>query len=302
MQLKSVDKPQPKPSPLESMESAPVQPRKVTAGNMGDDVQDSSRAGEHFLVRGTRKQPLNTASNVLESILGNVDRRKQILETELTPWRMLCALSIESENGFMYVGTGWFAGPRTLITAGHCVFDPVELGGWAKEIAVIPGRNGNVEPFGSVKSKRFSTTDRWQAAQDPDFDYAAIHLDQDLGTTVGHFGIAVLPDAELQDRLLNISGYPVSPGNGESQYFHANRVKAVTPRRVFYDIDTMGGQSGSPVWAYLDSSTDPVVVAIHAYGVGGVPTNLHVTANSGPRILPEVLDVIRRWIQQGAQT
>jgi glutamyl endopeptidase len=179
------------------------------------------------------------------------------------------------------------------------VFDPVELGGWARQIRVIPARNGDTEmPYGSSTSTSFSTSDRWQQAQDPDYDYAAIHLSEDLGIKLGHFGIGVLPDAELQDRLLNISGYPGSPGNGKLQYFHANRVRAVTARRVFYDIDTIGGQSGSPVWAYPDGSDDPVVVAIHAYGVGGTPAGLNVTANSGPRVLPEVLDLIKTWIQK----
>jgi V8-like Glu-specific endopeptidase len=104
----------------------------------------------------------------------------------------------------------------------------------------------------------------------------------------------------LTERLVNVSGYPVSPGNGRQQYFHANRVKAVTARRVFYDVDTIGGQSGSPVWAYLDDASEtPTVVAIHAYGVGGVPAGLNVVANSGPRILPDVLDVIKGWIARG---
>ena len=90
--------------------------------------------------RGTSERPLKRPrSSALESILGDTDRRKQILETELTPWRMICALEIESQSGAAFVGTGWFAGPRTVITAGHCVFDPVELGGWAKKITVVPG-------------------------------------------------------------------------------------------------------------------------------------------------------------------
>ena len=300
MPLKSVDKPQEKKSPFESMESSAVPPRDVTASNTGQVPNERSRAAEQFLVRGTREQPLSRPRNVFESILGDVDRRKQILETDVTPWRMICSLDITSQSGFSYVGTGWFAGPRTVITAGHCVFDPVELGGWAREIKVIPGRNGDAPvPFGEGVSSSFSTTDRWLEAQDPDFDYAAIHLNEDLGTAVGNFGIGVLPDSELQNRLVNISGYPFSPGEGKSQYFHANRVKALTPRRLFYDVDTLGGQSGSAVWAYLDGSDDPVVVGIHAYGVGGVPANLNVVANSGPRILPEVLDIIREWIQRG---
>jgi len=300
MALKSVDSPEPR-GPFESnKEAAALQPREVIGGTTGAADATPARASTRFLVRGTRNAPLRNPSSVLESILTDVDRRKQIIETELTPWRMICALEITSQSGFNYLGTGWFAAPRTVITAGHCVFDPVELGGWAKSIKVIPGRDDDEEPFGSATSSRFSTTDMWLASQDPDFDYAAIRLDTDLGSEVGTFGIAVLPDAEITNRLVNISGYPVSPGNGRQQYFHANRVKAVTERRVFYDVDTIGGQSGSPVWAYLDDHSDvPTVVAIHAYGIGGAPANLQVVANSGPRILPDVLDVLKDWIATG---
>lgn len=300
MAAKSVDSPEAR-GPFESnKETAAPQPREVIGGTVGEAEATPARASRRFLVRGTRTEPLRRPSSVFESILTDVDRRKQILETELTPWRMICALEITSRNGLVYVGTGWLAAARTVITAGHCVFDPIDLGGWAKSIRVIPGRDDDEAPFGSVTSSSFSTTDNWLASQDPDFDYAAIHLDIDLGSKVGTFGIGVLPDAELTNRLVNVSGYPVSPGNGRQQYFHANRVKAVTSRRVFYDVDTIGGQSGSPVWTYLDDDSEvPIVVAIHAYGVGGVPANLSVVANSGPRILPDGMDVLRGWIERG---
>ncbi|HYU80324.1 MAG TPA: trypsin-like peptidase domain-containing protein [Vicinamibacterales bacterium] len=298
MALKSVDNPRPRRGAFER--STPGVERSVVAGLPGDAAGALSRAASQFLVRGTRAQPLRRPGNPFESLLSDVDCRKQILETELTPWRMIASLEITSQHGLAYIGTGWFAAPRTLITAGHCVFDPVELGGWAREISVLPGRNGDEPPaFPAAASMRFSTTDRWLEAQEPDFDYAAIPLDTDLGSKVGTFGIGVLPDNELSDRLVNVSGYPVTPGDGKSQYFHANRIKALTTRRLFYDIDTMGGQSGSPVWAYVDDTTTPIVVGIHAYGVGGTPADLHLTANSGPRILPEVLDVIRGWIATG---
>jgi len=298
MQLTSVDNPRPRRN-LESraMVEAPP-PREVIGASPGTGA-DGSRAAQ-FLVRGKRDRPLRRSRSVLESILGDVDRRKPILETDQPPWCKICSLEITSQNGLQYVGTGWFAAPRTLITAGHCVFDPFELGGWARTIKVMPGRNGDANPlFGTAESSRFSTTNRWLEAQDEDFDYAAIHLSEDLGTKAGTFGIGLLLDSELKDLMVNVSGYPVEPGEGREQYFHANRVKALTSRRLFYDIDTMGGQSGSPVWAYLDGSTDPVVVGIHAYGVGGVPAGLNVNANSGPRILPEVLDVIKGWIATG---
>jgi V8-like Glu-specific endopeptidase len=300
MPLKSISSPR-----RVGAEAAPagIRSRDVLAGAPGSASGAASRAGERFLVRGTSSEPLRRPRvTAFESILGDADRRKQILETELAPWRMICALEIESQTGLGYVGTGWFTGPRTVITAGHCVFDPVELGGWARKITVIPGRNDDARPFAESTSVKFSTTDRWFEAQDPDFDYAAIHLTMDLGSQVGAFAVGVLPDNELKDRLVNVSGYPFEPGAGKLQYFHANRVKALTPRRLFYDIDTVGGQSGSPVWAYMDNSDSPIVVAIHAYGVGGVPADLHVAANSGPRILPEVMDVLRGWIQEDTPT
>ena len=294
MQLKSIDKPQ--ASVFESREAAPQQQETIDSKPGADSTP--SRATQ-FLVTGKSPAPLRAPATVFESILGDIDRRKQILETDLQPWRMICSLDIISQNGLQYVGTGWFVAPKTVITAGHCVFDPVELGGWAKTITVMPGRNGDAMA-GRLSSTRFSTTDRWLEAQDADYDYAAIHLNDDLGTGAGSFGLAALSDADLNTRLVNVSGYPVHPGNGLFQYFHANRIKAVTSRRIFYDIDTMGGQSGSPVWAYLnDDTTNPVVVGIHAYGVNATPANLGVVANSGPRILPEVLTVIRDWMQRG---
>jgi glutamyl endopeptidase len=299
MPLKSIDSPQ--PSGRETAAAVSSSPKRdVVPGTVGAAADQASRASEQFLVKGKSERPLKRPrSSALESILGDTDRRKQILETELTPWRMICALEIESQSGAAFVGTGWFAGPRTVITAGHCVFDPIELGGWAKRITVVPGRNVDKKPFDTASSSVFSTTDRWQESQDADFDYGVIHLGTDLGTPVGSFSVGVLPDEALKNRLVNVSGYPFEPGEGKAQYFHANRVKALTGRRLFYDIDTMGGQSGSPVWAYEEGSDIPVVVAIHAYGVGGVPNGLNVVANSGPRVLPEVLEVIRGWIARG---
>jgi glutamyl endopeptidase len=299
MPIKSVDNPRVHRAIIESLEPASTL-RDVRPATAGTAPDGRSRAAEQLLVRGTRETPAPRRS-ILESILGAVDRRQQILETDLSPWRMICALEIKSKTGSAYIGTGWFVGPRTVVTAGHCVFDPVELGGWATKITVTPGRNG----AGASKaeaSAAFSTTDLWQKDQNPDFDYGVIHLNSDLGTETGSFGIAVLPDAELQNRLVNVSGYPVDPGNGQFQYFHSSRVRATTERRLLYDVDTVGGQSGSPVWAYLDGSTDPVVVAIHAYGIGGVPAGLFVAANSGPRIIPEVLDVIRGWAGADVKT
>jgi V8-like Glu-specific endopeptidase len=188
--------------------------------------------------------------------------------------------------GSSAIGTGWFVGPRTLITAGHCVYDQVFFGGWAARIEIMPGRNGTATPFGTVVSGRFSSLDRWINDRDPDFDIGCIHLDEPLGETVGWFAVGALPAHELQESLINISGYPGDRDFGRVQYFHKNRILRVTERRLFYDVNTFGGQSGAPVWIQPEGSNEPLAVGIHAYGVGGTPANLGITANSAPRSIP----------------
>jgi glutamyl endopeptidase len=232
----------------------------------------------------------------LETVLG-LDERSRILETEQAPWRMVCALEIEGPWG-AFVGTGWFAGPRTLVTAGHCVYDRNQMGGWADKITVAPGRDGDEKPFGSFEADRFSTVDQWTQSQNPDFDIAAIHLARPLGEEHGWFAVGALTDEELKGYLVNVSGYPAEPGGGAQQWWARNRIREVTPRRIFYDVDTSGGQSGGPAYVYEREGVPPLVVGIHAYGVGGTPGSIPMRVNSAPRIIPEVVQQIQAWVAE----
>jgi V8-like Glu-specific endopeptidase len=74
-------------------------------------------------------------------------------------------------------------------------------------------------------------------------------------------------------------------------------VLQVTERRIFYEVDTYGGQSGAPVWIHEEEGAPPLAVGVHAYGTGGVPVG-GAPSNSAPRIIPEVLDKIIEWVEQ----
>lgn len=305
IELKSVTKPP--ESPFEAMEAkhsegASLKERILLPGKAGSASAEVSRSQEFFVAKG-RSGPI---ASPFETVLDR-DDRSRILETDLAPWRMICALRMRGPGATGAIGTGWLVGPRTVLTAGHCVYSTEFFGGWASSIEVIPGLNGNGQeprnrPFGSVTSKKFSSVDRWVDREEADFDIGCIHLDEPLGDKVGWFALAAFPADELAGFLVNVSGYPADRGRGNEQYHHRNRVVRVTDRRLYYEVDTYGGQSGAPVWIHESEDGPPVAVGIHAYGIGGTPADLGITANSAPRIIPEVLDKVREWLAQNGQT
>jgi glutamyl endopeptidase len=294
--LKTVDKPTASPA-FESAEVAAEAPPPTT-GYEGADTGVVSRSREHLVAVGKSDAPIPA----FESVIGT-DERVRILDTDLPPWRMICALRMRGPSGATAIGTGWFIGPKTVLTAGHCVFSNYFFGGWASSIEVIPGLVGpgedaNLRPYGSVTSQRLTSVDRWIESEDADFDMGCIHLDESKGDEVGWFGLASLSEDELNGYRVNVSGYPGDRGAGFEQYHAANRVLSVTDRRLFYEVDTYGGQSGAPVWIHKTDDAPPLAVGIHAYGIGGTPANLGVVANSAPRIIPEVLEKLKEWVEQ----
>jgi len=226
---------------------------------------------------------------LLEAVIGNDDRVKVAREfLSRNPWRQICALRIRSRSNQLYVGTGWFIGARTLATAGHCVFLQDD-GGWAVSIDVIPAKFGTAEPFGTMRATRFAAVDGWTVRRQRDFDYGAIHLeDAAAGRQVGNFAVRSFADAQVRAMAAKISGYPADRERAEFQYFHERPVQNVTGTRLFYDVDTFGGQSGSPIWA---DTAEHGLVAVGIHTTGGL------SSNSGTRINDDVLDNLISWLE-----
>jgi V8-like Glu-specific endopeptidase len=226
-----------------------------------------------------------------EVVVGS-DDRVRIRETGQFPWRVVCALRIHSTSGEQYVGTGWLAGPRTVITAGHCVYLDA-MGGWAERVEISPARNGRDRPFSSIASREFQSVRGWTIDGKREHDYAAIILPADQAVPeAGHFGYAVYDASSLLGAYLNVSGYPADKDDG-TQWWSARTSRKVDDTRIWYDVDTAAGQSGAPVWRLDPKSHRRVVVGIH--------TNGAETGNSATRINPEVFANIERWVALGAE-
>ena len=235
----------------------------------------------------------------LESVIEG-DDRVPVDDASAFPWRMVCALQITGRNGVTVPGTGWLAGPSTVVTAGHCVFDAPGLGGLADRIVVLPGRQGQVAPF-ELDASRFRPHPRWRDSGDIEFDIAAMKLPSSVGNELGFFAAAVRQPADLRAHLAHISGYPQVPGNGLQQFHHRQSVTEVLSRRLFYTVDTSEGQSGAPVWIVDVDGGPPLVVGVHAHGNEDTPLNLR-PANSATLVNPEILQQIQAWVAEDVST
>jgi len=228
------------------------------------------------------------SAQLLEVVIGRDDRVRistPVITTSGSPWRMTCHLLITAADGSKWTGTGWFIGPKTVVTAGHCVFIK-NRGGWVKQIEVIPARDGESRPYKSVVSTYFTSVNGWVQNNNRSHDYGAIILPSALGATTGYFGIKNTTPMNVQGMHANITGYPGDKPAG-TQWFHSRPVKEVTPTTLVYDIDTAGGQSGSCVWIKTKDSPTRYAIGIH--------TNGSQLGNSATRIITAVYDNLAKW-------
>jgi glutamyl endopeptidase len=229
------------------------------------------------------------------------DTRVWTRNTTVAPFRYICNLEYDGQA----MCTGTLIGPRTVLTAGHCI-----SGLTPSRMRVIPGRNGSLEPLPATRASAFVLPSGYAAGTRT--DYGIIHLTNAIGSTVGYWtrahsrsksdpvgrSISAKP-LPLKAGVLkiNLSGYPgdkcFTTGKppqrvcGTRQYRAYDRSVRERDGLLFYLNDTFAGHSGSPVWVRRHwSMGGRVLIGIHIGGAGG--------SNAAVRINQTVLDFITR--------
>ena len=236
---------------------------------------------------GVRRPATATAASVIGE-----DERIPIPDTTIYPFSTIAYLELFNDaNEVFAVCSGAFIGPDAVLTAGHCLWDSGR-GTWnAKRIRVIPAKAEAFEPFGSQYATDWWVPDGFlDSGGSVDFDWGLIRLpDARLTLDTSWLPVAVLATASLRDPAFTpaIVGYPVDKP-AQTMWGQSRRAfDAVEAYRLFYDIDTSAGQSGSAIWSLNPGRTLGYVVGIHTQGAGGTGDN------SGSRIDRELLDDLR---------
>jgi glutamyl endopeptidase len=229
------------------------------------------------------------------------DDREEVPDSAAYPYSAICSLEIVNQDGSVSYGTGFLAGPRLLITAGHCVY-PLHLAqrGFVSRIHVYPGLKGDRAnpPFQTVVANKFRTTQAWVTNGHNEagkaFDFGAVLLPGDVGGDTGWFTVAALTSHQLMPPLTaTIAGYPVQAPRPTifppttTMWRHSGGF-AVQDSRLTYLIDATAGQSGAPLFAHVPTvSTGYVAFAIHNWEY---PVN-----NAATRVSSAVFAQIAQW-------
>ena len=220
-----------------------------------------------------------------ESVIG-ADTRRRVSATTGFPARASVLITFSGGRC-----TGWLISKDTVITAGHCVHSGSEMGDFypVSSYRVYPGRNGSANPYGSCTARWTASVAGWTVDGDDAFDYGAIKLNCTIGNTTGWYGY-FWTSASLTGLPTIVSGYPGD--KPLTQWRSDDLVRVNQARRLFYQNDTLGGMSGSPVY-YNRAGCGFCAMAVHAYGIYGTPP--FSTNNHGTRVTRAVFNNFNAW-------
>lgn len=220
------------------------------------DVLDALRKGK---VKPDRMEdhgaidPLFDDLEQARAIVG-ADNRIQLQNTTSYPFTTIGLL--EMDNGSC---SGTLVGPRTVITAAHCVYD-LESGSFVNEIKFWPGVNGvNHVPYGPYHYEDVSILSGFADNYDGIYgtvvpwDLAVITLQENAGDQLGWLGFSANYATDF--RAYNV-GYP-----GDKPYATMWRDKCdvsafeISDTEYVHRCDTKPGSSGSSMYTFLDDSS-----------------------------------------------
>ncbi len=232
-----------------------------------------------------------------------------VADTTVMPHSAICQIRVPNgtaEGGLH--GSGFFIGPRLIMTAAHVVDGQSEL-------IVVPGKNGggtgsSTEPFGRFKVTQFRKHDAY-GTHGSDFDMALICVPAANAVGSGQYFDLVEELTQSRPEGVVVSGYAArwyandlvehfvnETIDPNSQHMMGGYIRELPTDETFsYNIQTLGGTSGSPVYWIEDTGAGP-----QAHMVGVHVAAHDATTNLGCRITAGKLAWIRRIAASWGQT
>lgn len=250
------------------------------------------------------------------TVLGNDDRERRT-DTDQPPLRAICSLLMQDAAGLPMIGTGFLVGRRTVMTCAHNLRTSKFT---ASRVIVRPGREAGrqaPEPFGVhvVEAADWWMHSDWPSGWKAAHDFALLRLPKPVGDATGWLGIAALSGPTIAARMVNLAGYPACVGRCQHQedenvipsdqrgaqlWWQRDRILRTDEDQLFYDLDTFGGNSGSPVILMPvegDGWSGPTAIGIHTRGLNSAGDPHEAAHNTATRLTDELFDLALSFLK-----
>ncbi|KAH0541692.1 hypothetical protein FGG08_003855 [Glutinoglossum americanum] len=224
---------------------------------------------------------LDYTNGRMEKVVGGGDERVKVKMADYKPggkYRSIVKIFLQYEkqnpNGPWPMATGWLVKDDLMVTAGHCVYDWSHTMGRLTRLKAYIGYHGKAsigDPSVEFRmGKRVVAPAEWLAVRgNKTYDVAFIQLQKPF---TGIKPIKFVDTPGSGESVLGVVGYPgdlrddVTGELGAEMYqmflkttFDLEESKE---RMLEYQIDTNGGNSGSPVFRQQDMAS----IGVHVYG------------------------------------
>jgi V8-like Glu-specific endopeptidase len=188
----------------------------------------------------------------------SVKFRVGVTDTSFFPHSAIAKLRLVDGAGqLLGEGSGFYVGPHTIVTAGHCLVN--DDGSRVQGVEVIPGLNGTNEPFGGASVGLTALKPH------PKYDPTHYNASYDIGV------IKSAPDApngqyfEMEELRVShpegiiTSGYAAVGVDPTVQHMDVDAIRELQNGTFTYAAHVRQGSSGGPVFYMLDDHTIRVV-------------------------------------------
>ena len=196
-------------------------------------------------------------------IIGD-DNRTPVQNIEQYPYSAICYVRIFfAGKTNPDRGTGFLIGSNILLTAGHNLVNGDDAFDFPQRIEIYPGGHEDddgqiTSPYGMIEVETCYIQKEYYDYGTVEYDWGVCVLESDIGCQTGWFDMSIASDTMLNEEVI-VTGFPSDVDT--NMYTSSGTVVTMNEYRLYHNVDTEGGNSGSPV--YLPNN---VVIGIHTSG------------------------------------